>query len=169
MRFCFLFFVSIIMNTWIYMLWMVLCVAVSYSHDSFPCSNFPIFGQWEPLHFESCVLLTELFIFKSVLIFWLSKCLKTIIPYISCPGTLSKLLSRVQLFAIPWTVAKLLGPWNFPGKNVAVGCHFLSRGSSWPRDWKRVSWITGRFFTIWATREVPELGTAISPDSLGSS
>ena len=110
------------------MLWMVLCVAVSYSHDSFPCSNFPIFGQWEPLHFESCVLLTELFIFKSVLIFWLSKCLKTIIPYISCPGTLSKLLSCVQLFAIPWTVAKLLGPWNFPGKNVAVGCHFLLQG-----------------------------------------
>ena len=27
------------------------------------------------------------------------------------------------------------------------------RGSSWPRDWTRVSCIAGRFFTIWATRE----------------
>ena len=29
----------------------------------------------------------------------------------------------------------------------------FSRGSSWPRDWTRVSCITGRFFTIWPTRE----------------
>ena len=28
-----------------------------------------------------------------------------------------------------------------------------SRGSSWPRDWIQVSRITGRFFTIWASRE----------------
>ena len=28
-----------------------------------------------------------------------------------------------------------------------------SRGSSWPRDWTRVSSIAGRFFTFWATRE----------------
>ena len=26
---------------------------------------------------------------------------------------------------------------------------FLSRGSSWPRDWTRVSCTAGRFFTIW--------------------
>ena len=29
----------------------------------------------------------------------------------------------------------------------------FSRGSSQPRDWTWVSQITGRFFTIWATRE----------------
>ena len=29
----------------------------------------------------------------------------------------------------------------------------FSRGSSWPRDWTRVSCIAGRFFTVWATRE----------------
>ena len=39
-------------------------------------------------------------------------------------------LSWVQLFAIPWTVAcqDLLGPqgtWDFPGKDTGVGCHFL--------------------------------------------
>ena len=30
---------------------------------------------------------------------------------------------------------------------------FFSRGSSWIRDWTRVSCIAGRFFTVWATRE----------------
>ena len=30
----------------------------------------------------------------------------------------------------------------------------FSKGSSWPRDWIRVSCITGQFFTVWAPREV---------------
>ena len=30
----------------------------------------------------------------------------------------------------------------------------FSRGSSQPRDWTWVSWIAGRFFTIWTTRDV---------------
>ena len=29
----------------------------------------------------------------------------------------------------------------------------FSRGSSWPRDWTRVSRIAGRCFTVWVTRE----------------
>ena len=33
----------------------------------------------------------------------------------------------------------------------------FSRGSSWPRDWTLISCITGRFFTIWATRETKNL------------
>ena len=32
--------------------------------------------------------------------------------------------------------------------------HSLLQGSSWPRDQARVSCIAGRFFTIWATREI---------------
>ena len=31
----------------------------------------------------------------------------------------------------------------------------FSRGSSWPRDQTQVSYIAGRHFTIWATREFP--------------
>ena len=31
----------------------------------------------------------------------------------------------------------------------------FSRGFSWPRAWTKVSCITGGFFTIWATREIP--------------
>ena len=41
---------------------------------------------------------------------------------------------------------------NSPGKNIAVGSHSLLQGSSRPRDQTRVSFIAGRFFTIWATR-----------------
>jgi len=36
-----------------------------------------------------------------------------------------KSLSCVRLFVTPWTVAyQLLHPWDFPGKNTGVGCHF---------------------------------------------
>ena len=47
------------------------------------------------------------------------------------PCTLhSCLLSHVQLFMTPWTVAhtRLLCPWNSPGKNTGVGSHFLFQG-----------------------------------------
>ena len=38
----------------------------------------------------------------------------------------TQLFSRVWLFATLWTVAiRLLCPWNIPGKNTGVGCHFL--------------------------------------------
>ena len=35
-------------------------------------------------------------------------------------------------------------------KRVAI---LFSRASSWPRDWTPVSCITGRYFTIWDSRE----------------
>ena len=49
--------------------------------------------------------------------------------------------------------ARLLCPWDFPGKNAGVSSHSLSRGSSWPRKQTRVSCIAGIFLTVWATRE----------------
>ena len=67
-----------------------------------------------------------------------------------------KSLSRVQLFATPWTVA-------LPGSSVhgIFQARILewvaissSRKSSQPRDWTQVSRIVGRRFTIWALREV---------------
>ena len=34
--------------------------------------------------------------------------------------------SRMELLLTPWTVVnKVPRPWNFPGKNTGVGCHFL--------------------------------------------
>ena len=45
----------------------------------------------------------------------------------SCVGAQS--LSHVQPVATIWTVAtRLLCPWDFPGKNTGVGCHFLFWG-----------------------------------------
>jgi len=39
------------------------------------------------------------------------------------------LLSHVQLFGTPWTVAhQLLYPWNFPCRNTGVGFHFVLQG-----------------------------------------
>ena len=38
-------------------------------------------------------------------------------------------LNLVQLFATPMdSTTRLLCPWNFPGKNTAVSCHFLLWG-----------------------------------------
>ena len=37
--------------------------------------------------------------------------------------------SCIWLFATLWTVAtRLLCPWDFPGKNTGMGCHFLLQG-----------------------------------------
>ena len=41
----------------------------------------------------------------------------------------------------------LLCSWDFPGKNIAVGCYFLLRGSSQPRDRTCISCTAGGFFT----------------------
>ena len=52
----------------------------------------------------------------------------------SCSSVHAQSLSRVWLFATPWTVAhQLLCPWDFPGKNTGVGCYFLPQGPSWYR------------------------------------
>ena len=63
------------------------------------------------------------------------------------------LLSHVQLFATPWTVARQVSVHGILQARILewVAIPF-SRGSSWPRDWTRVSCIAGRFFTSWATR-----------------
>ena len=42
----------------------------------------------------------------------------------------------------------------------------FSRGSSWPRNWTRVSCIAGGFFTSWATREAHKIAYPCSNDGL---
>ena len=44
--------------------------------------------------------------------------------------------------------ARLLCPWNFPGKNLEWVAISFSRGSSRPRDQTQVFCIADRFFTI---------------------
>ena len=41
---------------------------------------------------------------------------------------------------------RLLCPWDFPGKDTGVGCHFLLQGIFQPRNRTQVSCTTGRFF-----------------------
>ena len=43
---------------------------------------------------------------------------------------------------------------DFPGKSIGVGSHSLLQGILPTQGWNLVSCIAGRFFTIWATREV---------------
>ena len=40
------------------------------------------------------------------------------------------LVTQSHLFVTPWTVCSphLFHPWNFPGQNTGVGCHFLLKG-----------------------------------------
>ena len=43
-------------------------------------------------------------------------------------STSVQLLSSMCLLMASWTVTRLLSPWNSPGKNTGVGCHFLLQG-----------------------------------------
>ena len=59
-----------------------------------------------------------------------------------------QLLSPVQLFATSWTEACQAPPWNFPGKNTGVGCHFHLQGIFLTQGLNCISYIgAGRFFT----------------------
>ena len=62
-----------------------------------------------------------------------------------------KSLSRVRLFATPWTAGSSIH--GILQARVLEWVSF-SRGSFWPRDRTRVSRNVGRCFTIWATREM---------------
>ena len=56
--------------------------------------------------------------------------------------------------ATPWTIAsRLLCPWDFPGKNIGLGCHFLLQGIFSPRDSSMDSCIGRQILFHWATRE----------------
>ena len=48
---------------------------------------------------------------------------------------------------------RLLCPWDFPAKNTGVGCHFLTRASSQPRDQTHMSCTGRQILDHWATRE----------------
>ena len=77
-----------------------------------------------------------------------------------------KLLSRVWLFATPWTV--------LPGSSVhgifrARILEWVAISFSWPRDWTQVSRIVGRRFTIWATCNAGDTGDMGLIPGLGDS
>ena len=66
-----------------------------------------------------------------------------------------KLLSRIWLFATPWTVlpgSSIRG--LFQARILEWVATSFSRRSSQPRDWTQVSCIVDRLFTVWATWEI---------------
>ena len=50
----------------------------------------------------------------------------------------------------------LCSPWNSQARILEWVAFPYFRGSSQPRDWTQVSFIVGRFFISWATREAEE-------------
>ena len=62
--------------------------------------------------------------------------------------------------------ARLLCPWNPPGKNAGVGCHFLPQGIFPTQDWAQVSWMAGRCFTMGTTGEATPVVVMQSPAKL---
>ena len=36
---------------------------------------------------------------------------------------------------VDWSLSRLLRPWNFPGKNTAVGCHAFLQGIFLAQGW----------------------------------
>ena len=67
--------------------------------------------------------------------------------------------------------ARLLCPWDSPGRNTGVGCHsllqetFPTQGlNSGHPHYRQILFFffTGRFFTVWATREVLFTGGQIN-------
>ena len=79
-----------------------------------------------------------------------------------------QLLSYVQLFVTPWTIAHQvsLAMEILQARILEWVAMPSSRGSSQPRDWTQVSFITGGFFIVWATRESQEYWSVPSPGDL---
>ena len=70
-----------------------------------------------------------------------------------CVCVCIQLLSHVQLVVAPWRVAHQ-DPlsWNFPGKDIGAGCHFLLHGVFLTQGLKPhllclLHWQAGSFFT----------------------
>ena len=66
------------------------------------------------------------------------------------------LLSGVWLFSTPWTVARQapLSMGILQERKLEWVSMLSSRGSSQPQDQPQFSSIAGKFFTVWATRDV---------------
>ena len=109
----------------------------------------PFFSTWTPFQFLSWkaeVHRTKLS-FLDPLMFLQCVCVCVCV----CVYVCVQLLSRVQLFATPWTVTHQ-APLSigFPRQEYGMCCHFLLQGifSTQPRDQTHISWVScfGRWF-----------------------
>ena len=87
-------------------------------------------------------------------------------------GWMACMLSCVWLFVTPWYSTRLLYPWNIPGKDTGVGCHFLLQGIFLTQELNWVSYIGKQILyhcAIWEAHIQVYLGdTARYPVSCSS-
>ena len=72
--------------------------------------------------FETILLLLMCCSFLPLLFFW------PLLAYTDLLNLVVKVTQSCPTLATPWTVARLLYPWGFPGKNTGVGFHFFLQG-----------------------------------------
>ena len=65
-----------------------------------------------------------------------------------CACVLSHSVMSISLQALGLCPARLLCPWDSPGKNTGVGCHFLLQGILFTEGLNQVTCVAGRFFTV---------------------
>ena len=65
-----------------------------------------------------------------------------------------------------YNLLRLLCPWDFPGNNTGVGCHFLLQEIFPTPGLTQVSRIVGRCFTIWTIREIKESESQVTQSCL---
>ena len=111
----------------------------SYSILIVYCSNRNVFKFHKMLFFPQTPFL------KHLPRLWHSTCT----PFWSQAWVFAQSLSRVRLFATPWTLAHQAPLcMGFPRQEYWNGLPFsFFRGSSWPRDRTQFSCLTGRIFT----------------------
>ena len=99
---------------------------------SFRCSEMSLlqFLQYSSKYFSWLVIARHYwsYLSKHAFLEFYLPVFKLELIYYSGVCTLS-CVSRVRLFATPWmSPARCLCPWDSPGKNTGVGCHFLLQG-----------------------------------------
>ena len=99
-------------------------------------------------------------------------CIKSWIFYPASPGKplcvcVSSSVMSDSLWPHGLQPAKLLCPWDFPGKNTGVGCHFFLQRIFLTWGWTWVSCITDRFFNARATRDPGKPIQLINPYAEG--
>ena len=74
--------------------------------------------------------------------------------FLSCPCMLSRSVMSDSIQSHGLQPTKLLCPWDFPGKNTGVGCHFLLQGI-FPIQWSNLGLLHCRQTLPSKTSEKP--------------
>ena len=118
---------------------------------SYPCPDVCILWFNQSVEtISGCVVFIGL---VSVIFPWFS--MLSLITILAMTLCCAQLLSRVQLFATPWTVAHQapLSMGILQARILEWVAMPFSRAPSQPRDRTQVSCIEGGFLTVWATRK----------------